>query len=236
VIIEQVTPFLLSSPLNKCTSGAEPCPEHSLWLQPLFARSAQANDGGIASSERILIKKPWLKSLLRTFDPCCSTFIQRGIDQLRFLRTDKTRYPRLDHALQGSPAGRIQWSLGTRLPFDASKGGSDNGPGLIPCGVFCRTAVLGCACSVDRAAKCSRLPSSALVSPLICYGARSKGGREDMLFQARIDFPGIRDTELYYCTVLGMDLSATAYRKSLRAALQGRCGTPVTSGRLELTH
>jgi len=57
-------------------------------------------------------------------------FIQRGDrPDLRFLRTDNTRYPRVDHALQGSPAGRIQWSLGTRLPFDASKGGSDNGLG-----------------------------------------------------------------------------------------------------------
>jgi hypothetical protein len=107
------------------------------WLQLLFAGSAQANDAltvdisplMIASSERMLFKKPLLKSLLSTHVTVLrtqfSTFIQRGDTEgrpeLRFLRTDNTRYPHLDHAVQGSPAGRIQWSLGTRLPFDAWK-------------------------------------------------------------------------------------------------------------------
>jgi hypothetical protein len=61
-------------PLITCNSGAKPCSEHSQWLYPLFARSAQASNAltvdlnplMTASSERILFKKPLLKSSLLT--------------------------------------------------------------------------------------------------------------------------------------------------------------------------
>jgi hypothetical protein len=64
----------LPPPLNKCNSGAKPCSEYSQWLSPCFARSAQANNAltmdlsplTIPSSERILFKKPLLKSPLLT--------------------------------------------------------------------------------------------------------------------------------------------------------------------------
>ena len=57
-------------------------------------------------------------------------------------------------------------------------------------------------------------------------------------FKHALIFPCAEDMcgkQLLCCTSTVLDLSATAYRQSssLRAALQGRCGTPVTLGRLE---